>query len=66
PALHTAAISSTMLHELGDVVSIGPILMGLKKPVQIVTMGANVNDLLTSAAMAAIDAIENKQEASKL
>jgi malate dehydrogenase (oxaloacetate-decarboxylating)(NADP+) len=62
PALHSAAIASTMLHELGDVSEIGPILMGLEKPVQICPMGSGVSDILTQAAMAALDAIESKKQ----
>ncbi len=62
PALHSANIASTMLHELGDVVEIGPILMGLAKPVQIVPMGSNLTEILTQAALAAVDAIEAKQQ----
>jgi malate dehydrogenase (oxaloacetate-decarboxylating)(NADP+) len=66
PALHSAAIASTMLHELGDVSEIGPILMGLEKPVQIASMGSSVSEILTQAAMAAIDAIENKRQSELL
>ena len=35
---------------------IGPILIGLNKPAQIVPLGATVNDLVTAAAFAAHDA----------
>lgn len=60
PALHTANIASHMLHELGDVVSIGPLLIGLEKPAQIAMMGSTVSEILTVAAMAAVDAIEEQ------
>ena len=65
PGLHSAALTSTMLHELGDVSEIGPILMGLEKPVQIANMGSTVSEILTQAAMAAVDAIENRQQQVK-
>jgi malate dehydrogenase (oxaloacetate-decarboxylating)(NADP+) len=58
PALHSAHISSKMLQELGDGVTIGPIMMGLEKPAQIVQMNASVSDILNLAAIAAVDAIE--------
>jgi malate dehydrogenase (oxaloacetate-decarboxylating)(NADP+) len=35
---------------------IGPILIGLSKPAQVVQLGATVNDLVTAAALAAYDA----------
>jgi malate dehydrogenase (oxaloacetate-decarboxylating)(NADP+) len=58
PALHTAHVSSKMLQELGDGVTIGPIVMGLEKPAQIAQMNANVSDIINLAAIAAADAIE--------
>ena len=62
PALHSAHISSKMLQELGDGVTIGPIVMGLEKPVQIAQMNANVSDIINLAAIAAADAIEEKSK----
>ncbi|MGF1456948.1 MAG: NADP-dependent malic enzyme [Alphaproteobacteria bacterium] len=55
PATHSAMISSTMLQELGGCTVLGPFLVGLEKPVQIVQIGATVNDILNTAAMAALD-----------
>jgi malate dehydrogenase (oxaloacetate-decarboxylating)(NADP+) len=57
PALHSANISSKMLRVLGGGTVIGPMLVGLAKPVQIVQMGATVNDIVNAAALAAHDAI---------
>jgi malate dehydrogenase (oxaloacetate-decarboxylating)(NADP+) len=53
PALHSASIASQLLAKLGGGVVIGPLLMGLDKPVQIVPMGASVSDIITMAAIAA-------------
>ncbi len=36
PAFHSASISTKMLQELGGSTVIGPLLVGLNKPVQIV------------------------------
>jgi len=41
------------MKQLGETV-IGPVLVGLTKPVQIVQMGATVNDIVTAAAFAAM------------
>ena len=55
PAIHSASISTKMLQELGGADLIGPLLTGLSRPVQIVTMGATVSDLVNMAAIAAYD-----------
>ncbi|HFD14998.1 MAG TPA: NADP-dependent malic enzyme, partial [Rhodospirillales bacterium] len=56
PALHTAHISSKLLQQLGGGTVIGPLLVGLEHPVQIVPMNASVSDILNIAAIAAHDA----------
>ncbi|NBX03786.1 MAG: NADP-dependent malic enzyme [Alphaproteobacteria bacterium] len=61
PGLHSAQIASNLLQEMSDGVAIGPILMGLDKPAQIVTMGATVSEILNLAALAAVEAIDEKQ-----
>jgi len=53
PGLHSAQISSKLLHELGGSTVVGPLLMGLSKPVQIVPMGATTADMVSMAALAA-------------
>jgi len=57
PALHTANISAKLLQKLGGGHAIGPLLIGMSKPAQIVPLGATVNDLVTVAALAAYDSI---------
>ncbi|MBO90061.1 MAG: NADP-dependent malic enzyme [Rickettsiales bacterium] len=60
PALHSASISSNLMDAVGGGTVIGPILVGLSKPVQIVPLGSSVNDLVNIAAFAAHDAIVAK------
>ncbi len=60
PALHSAHISANLLEELGVGTVIGPVLVGLNKPVQIVSMNASVADIINLAAIGCIDAIEEK------
>ena len=57
PALHAANISAKLLQKMGGGTLIGPLLIGLDKPVQVVQMGATVNELVTAAALAAHDAM---------
>ncbi len=53
PALHTANISAKLVQNAGVGTVIGPILLGLSKPAQIVQQGATVSDVVTLAAIAA-------------
>ncbi len=62
PALHSAHIASNLLQELVEGVTIGPILMGFDKPVQITQMNATLSEILNLAAIAAIGAIEAKEQ----
>jgi len=57
PALHSANIAAQLLQQLGGGTVIGPVLIGLEKPAQIVSTGATVTDLVTAAALAAFDAV---------
>jgi malate dehydrogenase (oxaloacetate-decarboxylating)(NADP+) len=52
PAFHSAAISTKMLQELGDATVLGPLIVGLDRPVQIVQLGATDADILNFAAIA--------------
>ena len=58
PALHSANITAKLVQagNLGGV--IGPFMIGLSRPAQIVRLGATVNDIVTAAALAAHEAIE--------
>ena len=53
PAYHSAAISTKMVQELGGSTVIGPLLVGLDKPVQIVSMASKDSDIANMAALAA-------------
>jgi malate dehydrogenase (oxaloacetate-decarboxylating)(NADP+) len=56
PGIHSALLSSQLLQELGGGTVIGPLLIGLEKPVQIAQMGASVSDIVNLAALAAYNA----------
>jgi malate dehydrogenase (oxaloacetate-decarboxylating)(NADP+) len=53
PAFHSASISTKLLQELGGATVIGPILVGLDRSVQIVSLGSNDSQLVNMAALAA-------------
>jgi malate dehydrogenase (oxaloacetate-decarboxylating)(NADP+) len=55
PAYQSASISTKMLQELGGSTVIGPLLVGLDKPVQIVSLGAKDSDIVNMACIAAFN-----------
>jgi len=55
PAFHSASISTRMLQELGGATVIGPLIVGLEKPVQIVGLGAKDSDIVNMAALASFN-----------
>jgi malate dehydrogenase (oxaloacetate-decarboxylating)(NADP+) len=52
PAFHSASISTKMLQELGGAMVLGPLIVGLDKPVQIVSLSATDADIVNMAALA--------------
>ena len=55
PAFHSASISTHMLQEFGGATLIGPLIVGLNRPVQIVPLGARDSDIVNMAALAAFN-----------
>ncbi|QFU17550.1 NADP-dependent malic enzyme [Microvirga thermotolerans] len=53
PAFHSASISTKLLQELGGAMVLGPMVVGLDRPVQIVSLGATDADIVNMAALAA-------------
>jgi malate dehydrogenase (oxaloacetate-decarboxylating)(NADP+) len=55
PAIHSASISTKLVQALGGATVVGPLLLGLCKPVQICQLSASVSQILTMATFAAYD-----------
>ena len=53
PGLQSANLSAKLLRELAGNATIGPMLIGMEKPVQIAAMSSNASDVLTLAVLAA-------------
>ncbi|MBL0769469.1 NADP-dependent malic enzyme [Sphingopyxis sp. DHUNG17] len=53
PGLQSANLSAKLLRELGGGAVIGPMLIGMEKPVQVATMASPASDLVTLAVLAA-------------
>jgi malate dehydrogenase (oxaloacetate-decarboxylating)(NADP+) len=62
PNLDAANITYKLLKELNKVESIGPIMMGMKKPVHILQLGASVDEIVNMSAIAVIDAQEREKK----
>jgi malate dehydrogenase (oxaloacetate-decarboxylating)(NADP+) len=65
PNLEAANITYKLLKELNKVDSIGPIMLGMGKPVHIFQLGANVEEMVNMAAIAVIDAQEMEKKQVK-
>ncbi|WP_448594836.1 NADP-dependent malic enzyme [Thermoflexus hugenholtzii] len=58
PDLEAANVSYKLLQRLGNAQAIGPILLGMGKPVHVLQTGDEVQDIVFIAALAALDAQE--------
>ena len=65
PNLESANITYKLLKELYQVESIGPIMMGMEKPVHIFQLGASVEEMVNMVAVAVVDAQEKEKRKKK-
>ncbi|MFM2266539.1 MAG: hypothetical protein RLZ77_1959 [Bacteroidota bacterium] len=66
PNLESANITYKLLKELYKVDSIGPIMLGMAKPVHIFQLGASVEEMVNMAAVAVVDAQEKAKRQREL
>lgn len=62
PNLESANITYKLLKQIDRSESIGPIILGLKKPVHILQLGASVDEMVNMAAVAIVDAQQKQQK----
>ena len=60
PNLAAGNIAYKMMQELGGAEAIGPVLMGLKKPVHVLQLGSSVREIVNMIIIAVLDA-QNKK-----
>ncbi|AKQ47378.1 malic enzyme [Rufibacter radiotolerans] len=56
PGLAAGNIAYKLLQEMGGAETIGPILMGMRKPVHILQLGSSVREIINMVAIAVVDA----------
>ncbi|MFN3285437.1 MAG: phosphate acyltransferase, partial [bacterium] len=56
PSLEAANVAYKLVQRLGGAVAVGPILMGMAKPVHVLSRGAEVSDVVNITAIAVVDA----------
>ncbi len=61
PTLDSANITYKLLKELNEADSIGPIMMGMRKPVHILQFGASVDEIVNMTAIAVVDAQQKEK-----
>lgn len=60
PNLSSGNIAYKLVQEMGEVEAIGPILLGLEKPVHILQLGSGVREIVNMVTIAAVDAQTRK------
>ena len=65
PSLDAANITYKLLKELNKTESIGPIMMGMRKPVHILQLGSSVDEIVNMTAISVIDAQERERKQQK-
>ena len=66
PNLDAANITYKLMKELNKSDSIGPIMLGLDKPVHIFQLGASVEEMVSMASVAVVDAQEKERRNKKI
>ena len=60
PNLDSGNIAYKLLQEMGSAEAIGPVLLGLKKPVHVVQLGSSVREIVIMVTIAVVDAQSRK------
>ena len=56
PDLNSGNIAYKLLQEIGGAETIGPLLMGMRKPVHILQLGSSTREIINMVAIAVVDA----------
>ncbi len=64
PDLDSGNIAYKLLMEIGGAEAIGPVLMGMNKPVHVLQLGSSVREIVNMVAIAVVEAQINKARAT--
>lgn len=62
PNLAAGNIAYKLLMEIGGAEAIGPVLLGMKKPVHVLQLGSSIREIVNMAAIAVVDAQLHDQD----
>jgi len=62
PDLEAANVAYKLMMRIGGAEALGPILMGMSKPVHVLQRGATVEEIVNMAAIAVVDAQRNEAQ----
>ena len=62
PNLSSGNIAYKMMQEIGSSEAIGPVLMGLKKPIHVLQLASSVREIIDMATIAVVDAQERNKK----
>lgn len=66
PDLASGNIAYKLLMEIGGSEAIGPVLMGMRKPVHILQLGSSIRDIVNMVGIAVVDAQHHQRKKSQL
>ncbi|MGB0402760.1 MAG: NADP-dependent malic enzyme [Salibacteraceae bacterium] len=66
PNLSAGNIAYKFIQEMSDVETIGPVLLGMKKPVHILQLGSSVREIVNMVTLAVVDAQLKSNKSNKL
>ena len=66
PNLSAGNIAYNLLQELGAAEAIGPVLLGLEKPVHVLQLGSSIRSIFNMATIAVLDAQRKRNEMAEL
>ncbi len=61
PNLSAGNIAYKLVQEMGELEAIGPILLGLQKPVHVLQLGSSVREIVNMVTIASVDALTRKK-----
>jgi len=61
PNLESGNIAYKLLQEVGDAEAVGPILLGMNKPVHVLQLDSSVREIVNMVTIAVVDAIEHEK-----